>query len=196
MSKTYMLILLLIFQCMVLGGCGSKGESGQGEAVSHRGSNRQDAGGTPAKEPGTSSGQSWGDAPDLVLKDINGGDFRLSSLRGKVIILDFWATWCAPCRDEIPGFIELYNENKGKGFVVVGVTLDTGGSEVVKGFVEKWGIHYPIVFADKNTTKDYGGIMGLPTSFIIDRKGNIREKHIGYADKSAFEEKIKALLAE
>jgi len=134
------------------------------------------------------------DAPDFVLKHVNGGDFRLSSLKGKVLILNFWATWCSPCRDEIPDLIALQKEYEGKGLVVVGVALD-GRSEAVKSFVEKWGINYPIVLADEKTTKDYG-ILGIPVSFIIDREGNIMEKHIGRVDRIALEKKLGPLLVE
>jgi thiol-disulfide isomerase/thioredoxin len=136
----------------------------------------------------------WGDAPDFTLKDLAGGTFILSSFKGKVIIVDFWATWCPPCRMEIPNFVELYSQYKDKGLEIVGVTLDEGGENVVSEFRDKNKINYTLVLGNEKVTQDYGGIRGIPTTFIIDKKGNIVNKHIGYTDKQVFEEEIKSLL--
>lgn len=142
----------------------------------------------------TPAEKQWGNAPDFTLPKFKGGQFTLSSLKGKVIILDFWATWCGPCRMEIPGFIKLYEKYKDSGLEIVGVALDRSGERAVGPFAKQYGINYIIVFGGREITQKYGGIPGIPTTFIIDRKGNIAGKHIGYAPKEAFEEVIKKLL--
>ncbi|NIM02993.1 redoxin domain-containing protein [bacterium] len=136
----------------------------------------------------------WGDAPDFTLPDLEGNSLTLSDFKGKVIILNFWATWCPPCREEIPDFVELYEEYKDEGLVIIGVNLDRGDSRTVKQFSKNYKINYPIVTGNVSVTQDYGGIRGIPTTFIIDRKGNIKEKYLGYRSKATFEEAVKRLL--
>ena len=133
-------------------------------------------------------------APGFTLKDLSGRSFSLSDTRGKVVILDFWATWCPPCRMEIPHFQALYEEYKDEGLVVVGIALDRGGAAAVKPFIESNGVSYPILIGDQNVQASYGGIRGIPTTFIIDRHGRIMEKLVGYRSKEVFESKIKDLL--
>lgn len=133
-------------------------------------------------------------APDFTLPDLNGKAFSLSELEGKVVILNFWATWCPPCVVEIPHFIDLYKEYKGQGLEVVGVSLDRGGVKVVKSFVEKNEMTYPVVIGNQKVAEDYGGIRGIPTTFVIDRQGYIVKKFVGYRDKNVFESVIQQLL--
>lgn len=133
-------------------------------------------------------------SPAWELKDVNGKTVKFSDFSGKVVVLDFWATWCGPCRMEIPGFIELQKQYADKGLVIVGVSLDQDGASAVKPFMEKMGINYPIVLGDEAVTSAFGGIEGIPTTFIIDRTGNIVRKHVGYAPKAEFEADIKPLL--
>jgi len=133
-------------------------------------------------------------APDFTLPDLNGKAFSLSELEGKVVILDFWATWCPPCVMEIPHFIDLYKEYKGQGLEVVGVSLDRGGVKVVKSFVEKNEMAYPVVIGNQKVAEDYGGIRGIPTTFVINRQGYIVKKFVGYRDKKVFESIIQQLL--
>ncbi len=135
-------------------------------------------------------------APNFELPDVNGKKVRLSDFKGKVIILDFWATWCPPCRAEIPGFIELYNKYKDKGVVVIGISLDEGGLRDVLPFIREFGVNYPILIGNYKVTQDYGGIRGIPTTFVIDKKGNIRAKYVGYRPKEVFERDIIMLLNE
>jgi peroxiredoxin len=134
------------------------------------------------------------DAPAWELKDLDGKAVKLADFKGKVVVLDFWATWCPPCRAEIPGFIELQKQYGEKGLAIVGVSLDQAGAATVKAFVEKNKMNYPVVMGDDTTVKAYGGINGIPTTFVIDRKGKIAGKHIGFADKAKFEKEIKPLL--
>ena len=137
---------------------------------------------------------SGGMAPDFTLKDVDGRPFNFSATRGKVVILDFWATWCPPCRMEIPHFQALYEKYRTSGLVVVGVALDRGGAEAVKPFIEEQGVTYPILIGDQAVTVSYGGIRGIPTTFMIGRDGRIAGKVVGYKDKEYFEAEIKKLL--
>jgi peroxiredoxin len=131
---------------------------------------------------------------DFMLKDINGKEIRLSDYKGKVILLDFWATWCAPCKIEIPGFIALYKKYKSRDFVVIGVSMDDSPSPV-KPFAQKMKMNYPVLIGTgRNDIEQAFELMGLPTSFIISREGRICGRHFGFAPKEEFEREIKALL--
>lgn len=134
-------------------------------------------------------------APAWELKDVEGKTVKSTDFAGKVVVLDFWATWCGPCRMEIPGFVELQNEHTGAGLVVIGVSLDDDATGVVKPFMKKMGINYPVVMGDERMTDVFGGIEGIPTTFIIDRSGRIVTKHVGSAPKDVFERDIAPLLA-
>ena len=133
-------------------------------------------------------------APAWELKDLDGNTVRMADYKGKVVILDFWATWCPPCKKEIPGFINLQKKYGDKGLVVIGVSLDEGGPAVVKPFAQKMGINYPLVMGDQKIAAAFGGIEAIPTTFIIDREGNVVTGHQGYADEATFESEIKPLL--
>ncbi|MBN1806555.1 MAG: TlpA family protein disulfide reductase [Sedimentisphaerales bacterium] len=135
-------------------------------------------------------------APNFTLKDINGNNISLADYRGKVVILDFWATWCPPCIKEIPDFVELYEQYKDKGFAMIGISLDQAGVDVVKEFAQRFKINYPIVMNDGRVNETYGGITSIPTTFVIDSMGNIRKRYVGYIQKAVFEADIKTLLAE
>lgn len=134
-------------------------------------------------------------APDFSLSTINGEILKLSDFKGKVIILDFWAMRCPPCRKEIPDFIKLYNKYKDKELVIIGVSLDRD-LDRLKTFCHDMGINYPIVIGTRELTETYGGIMYIPTTFVIDKNGNIVNKHIGFTEKEVFEEEIKAFLKQ
>ena len=145
---------------------------------------------SPVEKPGANS------APSFTLRDLNGKQVSLSDFKGKVVILDFWATWCPPCVMEIPHFIELYEQYKDQGFAMVGISLDRQGVGIVKSFVQKYRVNYPILMTDGRIDRVYGGITGIPTTFVIDAAGNIQRKYVGYRDKAVFEADIKTLLAE
>jgi thiol-disulfide isomerase/thioredoxin len=133
-------------------------------------------------------------APGFTLPDLQGTPTRLSDFRGKVVLLDFWATWCGPCRMEVPHFKELIAKYGDRGFVVLGVALDETGAEVVRPFVQKNEIRYPIVIGDQYTAGRYGGVGALPTTFLLDRQGRVVKKYVGYRDLEVFEEDIRPLL--
>lgn len=135
-------------------------------------------------------------APIFELRDLDGKKVSLSEFRGKVVLLNFWATWCAPCRAEMPSFENLYRNFKGKGLVVIGVSVDNS-DRTVKSFVREKGITFPILLDEKKEVSfdDYG-VIGLPVTFLIDRKGNIVEKFFGERqwDSEEIKERIKRLL--
>jgi thiol-disulfide isomerase/thioredoxin len=142
---------------------------------------------------GTQS-ESKSKAPNFVLKTSDGKTLELKKLAGKVVVVNFWATWCGPCRAEIPGMIEVYERYRSKGLEIVGVSLDLGGWDRVKPYVDRAKITYPIVIGDGNLADAYGGIEAIPTTFFIDKQGNIIEKHLGYMSKADFEERVKKIL--
>ena len=133
-------------------------------------------------------------APDFALKDVNGGICRLTDLRGKVVLLNFFATWCVPCRQEIPDFVRLYEGLKDKGFEIIGVSLDQEGEAVLKPFIKHYAITYPIVLGTSKVILDYGGIKGVPTTFLIDRNGIISNYFAGVRPGYVIEEAVRKLL--
>jgi peroxiredoxin len=131
----------------------------------------------------------------FTVKDMNGADVRLADYKGKVILINFWATWCPPCKAEIPGFIELYDRYKDKGLVILGVSGDDDAA-TLRSFASAMKINYPmLVGRDQEQLLDaYGPLYGYPTSYIVGRDGAICGRHIGPATKEQFEREIKALL--
>ena len=133
-------------------------------------------------------------APDFTLLDIYGEEKKLSDFKGKVVILDFWATWCPPCKALIPNFIELYNEYRDEGLEIIGVTMDWNAERVAGPFALENGIDYTILLGEREVSDLYGDLTAIPTTFVLDREGGIRKKYIGYRDKDVFEKDIKELL--
>jgi peroxiredoxin len=131
-------------------------------------------------------------APDFSLADINGKAVNLSAFNGKVVILDFFADWCPPCRQEIPDFIELEKSYGDKGFAMIGVALVSAGE--AREFAGRMGINYPVLVDDGKASEIYGPIRSIPTTFIIDKGGKIVKIYIGYREKAVFEADIKELL--
>jgi len=137
-----------------------------------------------------------GGAPDFVLTSLDGKEVRLSQFKGKVVILDFWATWCPPCKLELPHFIELHQEFQDDGLVIIGVSLDRTGIREVATFVKEWKIPYVVVMGTGEVVKNYGGIRGIPTTFVIGKDGKIYRKYVGYRKKEVFQNDVTRLLKE
>lgn len=135
-------------------------------------------------------------APDFTLNDSNGRPVRLSDLRGDVVLLNFWATWCAPCRVEIPMFVRLQQAYRDRNFVVLGIALDEEGWSVVRPYMDAKKINYPIIVGDDRIADLFGGLKAVPTTLIIDRQGRVASTHIGLCQKSEYEGDIKAVLNE
>jgi peroxiredoxin len=134
------------------------------------------------------------EAPDFALKDADGKMVHLSDYRGKVVLLDFWATWCGPCKIEIPWFMDLQHQNKDKGFEVLGVAMDDEGWETVKPFLADLGVNYRVVIGNDTTAQIYGGVDALPTTFLIDRSGKIAAVHVGLTSKKDLVDGVEQLL--
>ena len=133
-------------------------------------------------------------APEFSLPDVDGRSVSLSSYKGKVVLLDFWATWCIPCKAEIPWFTEFEGKYKDKGFAVIGVSLDEDGWKVITPYIAKVEARYQILLGDEATAKAYGGVKDLPTTLLIDREGKIIMTHRGFGPKKMFEKAIQQAL--
>jgi thiol-disulfide isomerase/thioredoxin len=132
-------------------------------------------------------------APEFSLSDLGGHRVRLADYRGKVVLLDFWATWCVPCRNAIPHFIELQNEYRGRGLQILGISLDDD-EKPVRAFYEEFKMNYPVALGDAGLAQRYGGILGLPVSLIIGCDGRIYSKHSGETSVSTIEAELRPLL--
>jgi len=132
-------------------------------------------------------------APGFSLPELTGQTLDLSAYRGKVVLLDFWATWCDPCREEIPHFVELQTNYRDQGLQVIGISMDDG-PEPVRDFYQRFHMNYPVAMGNAKIGELYGGVLGLPIAFLIDRNGRIEAKHIGATSLSVLEREIKALL--
>lgn len=130
---------------------------------------------------------------DFALHDLQGNIVHLSDFEGKIIILDFWATWCPPCRAEIPQFNALQAKFGNEDVVVIGISLDREGIAAVKPFAEENDIAYPLLMGDLQTVKAYGNIQSIPTTFVIDQNGRFYSKYIGYKPGAVFERDIQIL---
>ena len=136
-------------------------------------------------------------APSWKLTDVDGRVVTSDQLKGKVVVLDFWATWCGPCKSEIPGYVRLQRKYADDGLVVVGVSTDDEGpgrQALVKGFMGKLGINYTVVYSSDEVDAAFGGIDAIPTTFIIDREGRIRDKKVGARRTEDYEKEILAVL--
>jgi len=133
-------------------------------------------------------------APNFSLQDATGKTVKLSEYRGKVVLLNFWATWCGPCKIEIPWFIDFQQQYKDRDFAVLGLSMDDDGWKSVKPYVEQKKINYRVMIATEELANLYGGVDSLPTTFMIDRAGRIAATHEGLVSKSEYETEIQDLL--
>jgi peroxiredoxin len=142
---------------------------------------------------GLNSGQHL-PAPQFTLSDLNGQKVDLANYKGDVVLVDFWATWCSPCRAEIPHFVQLQNKYRDQGFRVLGISMDDG-PKPVREFYQTYRMNYPVAMGSAKLAERFGGVLGLPVSFLIGRDGHIYARHVGETDASVFEGEIKQLLA-
>jgi len=133
-------------------------------------------------------------APNFSLKDADGNAVNLSDYRGKVVLVNFWATWCGPCEAEIPWFIEFEKKYKDQGFAVLGVSMDDDGWKSVRPYVASHKINYRVMIGSEVVSQQFGEIESLPTSFVLDREGRIASNHIGLVDKVDYQNEIVKLL--
>jgi peroxiredoxin len=144
-------------------------------------------------EAGTCSAPTGSAKLDFTLKDMNGATVRLADYKGKVLLLNFWATWCGPCRTEIPELVTLVDEHKAKGFEVLGVSIDDS-PEQLRAFAQEMKMNYPSLLMLDDLDSAFGPMWALPTTFLIDRNGSICLKHMGPVTKEMVEREIKGLL--
>jgi peroxiredoxin len=171
-------------------------EAGAGGTSADRNTAKAPAAGDAGANAAKAASPALTPAPLFELTGVDGKPVKLADYKGKVVILDFWATWCGPCRRGIPDLMSLYDQYKGKGFMVVGLSVDRGGMGAVKQFATANKMNYPVVLADPGTQSAYGGMYSIPTAFLIDQKGNIRKKYVGLQPKERLEKDVQALLSE
>lgn len=135
-------------------------------------------------------------APHVALTTLDGAAVTSESLAGKIVLRNFWATWCPPCRVEMPGFQRVYEQFRADGFVVLGVSMDGGGADGVRRFLAERKITYPVAMATAEAVREFGGVRLLPTSFLIDREGRIRNEVSGLFASVTLEQAIGRLLRE
>lgn len=165
---------LALAVCLVLSGCSSSHKPAEASSLKPEGKRKA--------------------APEFSLRDINGKNVSLSEYRGKIVLLNFWATWCGPCKMEIPWFADFEQKYKSKGFAVIGVSMDEDGWDSVKPFVEHMHMNYRVVLGNDSIADIYGGVSALPTTFLIDRQGRIVAAHEGLVSKGDYESEIDELL--
>lgn len=148
----------------------------------------------PVDETGTTGTTLGQVAPDFTLNTLDGDTFKLSDHRGEVVLINFWATWCGPCVVETPELVELYNDLKDRGLTVVGISLDEEGPEVVKPFAKRFAVSYPIAVDEGAVAEAFGGVYGLPTTYVVDGEGRITHRFIGIFPTDDMRPKLEELL--
>ncbi|MFZ0797944.1 MAG: TlpA disulfide reductase family protein [Terriglobales bacterium] len=146
---------------------------------------------------GPAKGQLIGSlAPDFDLQTLDGKNLRLSDLRGKAVLLNFWATYCSPCKIEMPWFVQLQTEYGPQGFQIVGVAMDDASTEEIAKFAKEMGVNYPILLGKESVGQSYGGVSVLPTTFFLDRDGKLIAREFGLQSRSVFVDHIKKAMSQ
>jgi peroxiredoxin len=146
------------------------------------------------KSDSTENQQVKFEAPDFALKNLEGNEIRLSDLKGKIVFINFWATWCGPCRVEVPAFIELQKEYGAENLAILGISLDQGDLSVVAEFAKSYNVNYEILYANAEVVNSYGGIRSIPTTFVVDRDGYLRDRLVGFPGKDYFVQVVNFLM--
>lgn len=173
-TPTLLVLVAVLAAAMValpMSGCGG-GETQESEGTAEtteRDSEDSSTGTAPGQFP-----------PEFALEDLNGNTVTLADYEGQVVVIDLWATWCPPCREEIPFLVDLYEEHKDKGFVVLGIGLDQGGADVLRKFADENDVTYPVLVGDRAVSSDYRA-SSIPTTYIVGRDGRIVERHVGFS---------------
>jgi peroxiredoxin len=152
------------------------------------------AGGGASTTAVTAGLQAGATAPAWTLKDLDGKDVSFAQFAGKVLVVDFWATWCGPCVQELPGYIALQEKYGPKGFAIIGVSLDTIAPADVQKFAKTKGINYTVLMGDEAIQQAFGAIDAIPTTFLIDKTGVIRDRKLGAVSHDEYEKRVVALL--
>ena len=147
------------------------------------------------RHKGTAAGAKGAAAPPFSLTGIDGKPLALANYGGKVVLLNFWATWCTPCRAEIPQFVEFQNKYGPQGLQIVGISMDDDPTPV-RAFYQQFKMNYPVAVGTANLADSYGGVLGLPVTFLIGRDGKIVAKYVGATDLAALQKKIEGLVME
>ena len=164
-------------------------------AVGLAGCNQHPASLPAPKENVIAAGEIGSRLPDFSVKDLQGREISSTDLRGKVVLIDFWATWCQPCKKEMPGYQKLLDRYGSRGFAVAGFKLDTmRDMEDPVLFAKRIGVRYPLAVAADDLKQKFGGIEGIPTTMLYDRRGILRKKVIGFEYTDVFESELKPLL--
>ena len=179
-SRSFLRWVGVIAASALLFGCSRQEQSASAEAGS--------------RTQGAVALEDLGAAPTWELQSPDGQPVRFADLKGKVVVVDFWATWCPPCIKEIPGYVDLQEKYRDRGLVIVGISLDQQGPGVVRTFMERNKINYPIAMGDQDVVDAFGGVEGIPTTFLIDREGRIRHRKVGAMEQSEYEPIISSLL--
>ena len=145
------------------------------------------------RQGGTHAGAMGAAAPAFSLNDIDGKPLTLANHRGKVVLLNFWATWCTPCRAEIPQFVEFQNKYGPQGLQIIGISMDDDATPV-RAFYQQFKMNYPVAIGTATLADSYGGVLGLPVTFLIGRDGTIAAKYVGATDLAALQKKIEAMV--
>lgn len=139
-------------------------------------------------------GSELGTLPPFDLLDLAGNSVTDRDLEGKVALVNFWATWCLPCKVEMPWFVDFQRKYKDRDFTVIAISLDEDGWDPVRRFAEDYELNFPVLLGDDSVAEDFGGVMALPTTLIIDRSGAVVSRHMGLVSRSTYEGEIEGLL--
>ena len=179
--KKVLFVFMILFMTTGIWGCQKTGESN--DSLKQTGDSTSNVETQNAKNL----------APDFTLKLTDGKDIKLSDHKGKIVIIDFWATWCPPCRRGIPDLVEIQKKYQ-EDVLIIGISLDTETKPDVVPFIKQYKINYPVAYGNMEVVAAFGNIQAIPTSFIVDQSGQIVDTHVGLVDKSAYINKINELL--